>query len=80
MADEAGPTETDMINAEIPLADAFIELANTKLEEGQHPLKIAAAMCHASANFTAFANAFAGRSAVGRAARDRTVSAIAARL
>ncbi|MDA0656031.1 MAG: DUF3144 domain-containing protein [Proteobacteria bacterium] len=52
MADEA-----DILNADINIADEFIHVANEKLEAGVHPLAISAAMCHAAANFTAFAYA-----------------------
>ena len=49
MADEA-----DILNANIEIADAFIHVANEKLESGLHPLAISAAMVHAAANFSAF--------------------------
>ena len=52
MADEA-----DILNANIEIADAFIHVANEKLESGLHPLAISAAMVHAAANFSAFSYA-----------------------
>lgn len=52
MADEA-----DILNADIEIADAFIHVANEKLESGIHPLAISAAMVHAAANFSAFSYA-----------------------
>ena len=47
----------DIVNADIEIADAFIHLANEKLEAGFDRFKISAAMVHAAANFSAFAYA-----------------------
>ena len=54
MTGEEGSDETQ---ASLRIADAFIELANAKLDAGIRPLLIAPAMRHAAANFTAFAQA-----------------------
>ncbi len=37
------------------IADELVEFANNKLDAGIHPMVIARALCHAAANFTAFA-------------------------
>ena len=42
--------------ANVRMANEFVEIANDKLAAGIHPLDIASAIRHAAANFTAFAN------------------------
>jgi len=39
------------------MANEIVKIANDKLATGMHPLDIASAICHAGANFTAFAYA-----------------------
>ena len=43
--------------ANLRMANEFVEIANDKLATGIHPLDIASAIRHAAANFTAFAYA-----------------------
>ena len=47
-------------SAHLSVANRFIELANTVMQEGVDPEAVGVAMTHAAANFTAFAAAIAG--------------------
>ncbi len=47
----------DENEANLRMANAFVEIANDKLATGIHPMDIASAIRHAAANFTAFAYA-----------------------
>lgn len=44
-------------NAHLSIANRFVELANTIMQEGVDPEAVGIAMTHAAANFTAFAAA-----------------------
>ena len=46
-------------SAHLSVANRFIELANTVMQEGVDPEAVGVAMTHAAANFTAFAAAIA---------------------
>ncbi|MDA0219812.1 MAG: DUF3144 domain-containing protein [Proteobacteria bacterium] len=46
-------------SAHLSVANRFIELANTMMQEGVDPEAVGVAMTHAAANFTAFAAATA---------------------
>ena len=48
---------SDDNEANLRMANEFVEIANDKLATGIHPLDIASAIRHAAANFTAFAYA-----------------------
>ncbi len=47
----------DENEANLRMANEFVEIANDKLATGIHPMEIASAIRHAAANFTAFAYA-----------------------
>ena len=46
---------SDDNEANLRMANEFVEIANDKLATGIHPMDIASAIRHAAANFTAFA-------------------------
>ena len=48
---------SDDNEANLQMANEFVEIANDKLATGIHPMDIASAIRHAAANFTAFAYA-----------------------
>ena len=54
MTDEGSSDENE---ANLRMANEFVEVANNQLATGIHPVVIASAMRHAAANFTAFAYA-----------------------
>ena len=54
MTDEGSSDENE---ANLRMANEFVEVANNQLVTGIHPVVIASAMRHAAANFTAFAYA-----------------------
>lgn len=49
--------------AHLSIANRFVELANTVMQEGVDPEAVGVAMTHAAANFTAFAASIAEGSA-----------------
>ena len=54
MTDEGSSDENE---ANLRMANEFVDVANNQLAAGIHPVVIASAMRHAAANFTAFAYA-----------------------
>ncbi len=54
MTDEGSSDENE---ANLRMANEFVDVANNQLATGIHPVVIASAMRHAAANFTAFAYA-----------------------
>ena len=49
--------KSDATEANLRMANDFVDVANNKLAAGIHPTVIASAIRHAAANFTAFAYA-----------------------